>query len=128
MVLTTSQISAIADILSSDEIIDQSSPPYSDESKVWSFQKNLHPQLVVRPKTLASVQRTITYLCNSTVDFAVRSGGVGSSSSEEVVISMTAFDELKFDPENETVIIGAGQTWGEVDRKMEEVTDGYVGR
>lgn len=127
MVLTASQISEIEHILSSDEIIDQSSLKYTDESKVWSFQKNFHPQLVLRPETLESLQRTIEYLYNSTIDFAVRSGGVGSSSSEDIIISMTAFDEFKLDLDSETAIIGAGQTWAEVDRKMEEAAAGYVG-
>jgi FAD/FMN-containing dehydrogenase len=127
MPLTSSQISSIKSILSPDEIIDQLSPSYATESKVWSFQKNQHPELVVRPKTLASLQSVLVYLSDLDLDFAVRSGGVGSSSGKDVVLSMTAFSELEWDSDSETVIVGAGQTWGDVDLKMEEKAPGFLG-
>ena len=68
------------------------------------------------------------YLCESSLDFGIRSGGLGSSSAKDVVVSMSAFDDVVFSPEDETVLIGAGQTWGDVDRKMADVAPGYAGR
>src|SRR6187402_1985820 len=121
MSLETAQLAAIKEILSADEIIDQSSPLYAKETRVWAHQKNLHPQLALRPKSVSSLQKILTYLCESDLDFGVRSGGAGSSSGKDVVLSLAAFDELRFDAASETVVIGAGQTFGDVDRKMEAI-------
>jgi|SRR5882757_6223103 cysteine desulfurase len=127
MPLGSSDLSAMRETFAADEIIEQSSPSYSKETKVWSFQKNQNPHLVLRPKSLRSLQKAVEYLCSSTLDFGVRSGGVGSSSGKDVVLSMTAFNDFNFDPDSETVVLGAGQTWGDVDRKMEEISPGHVG-
>ena len=43
------------------------------------------------------------------------------------MISMTAFDHFDFDRENEVVTVGAGQTWEEYYKKMEEVAPEYNG-
>jgi cysteine desulfurase len=40
---------------------------------------------------------------------------------------MAAFNEVVFDPKDETVLVGAGQSWGEVDRKLADLAPGYVG-
>jgi FAD/FMN-containing dehydrogenase len=91
-------------------------------------QKNRNPKLVLRPKSIGALQRMLTYLCESSdLDFAVRSGGIGSSSAEDVVLSINAFDSFEFDDETKVATIGAGQTWGDVDRKMEEAAPGYAG-
>ena len=57
----------------------------------------------------------------------MRSQGFGSGSAKDVLISMTAFDGFEFDRENEVVIVGAGQTWEEYYKKMEEVAPEYNG-
>jgi FAD/FMN-containing dehydrogenase len=46
---------------------------------------------------------------------------------QDVLISLAAFDSFDFDRTTETITIGAGQVWGEVDRKMEEFGPGYAG-
>lgn len=127
MVLSAETQSSIEAILSSEEIILPSSPRYTPESQCWAFQKDLKPAVVLRPNSLPSLQRTVKYLCDSNLDFGVRSGGVGSSSGRDAVLSVTAFDRFEFDAENETVIIGSGQLWGDVDRKMEKEAPGYAG-
>lgn len=75
---------------------------------------------------MLSLQTIVQYLCKSTLDFSIRSGGLGSSSAKDVVVSMTAFNKVVFNPEDETVLVGAGQTWGEVDRKLAELAPGYA--
>ena len=81
----------------------------------------------MRPRTVPALQKVLQYLYDSSLDFAVRSGGVGPSSAKDVVLSLIAFNEMKFDAASETVIIGAGQPWRDIDRKMEELAPGYVG-
>jgi len=46
---------------------------------------------------------------------------------QDVLISLAAYDSFEFDRTTETITIGAGQVWGEVDRKMEEFAPGYAG-
>lgn len=113
-------------ILSADEIIDASSPLYTSETQCWSEQKDLKPAVVLRPKSLPALQRVVRALYDSDLDFAVRCNGVGSSSAEDVILSMTAFNNVQFDPVAETVTIGAGQTFGDVERKMEVLAPGYA--
>jgi FAD/FMN-containing dehydrogenase len=127
MSLTATQLSEIRKLLSEDEIIEPSSPLYAQETRVWAYQKQQNPSIVIRPSSPASLQTILKYLSESTLDFSIRSGGLGSSSAKDVVVSMTAFNEVVFNPEDETVLVGAGQTWGEVDRKLADLAPGYVG-
>lgn len=127
MSLTVTHLSEIRKLLSEDEIIEPPSPLYARETRVWAYQKQQNPSLVVRPRSMLSLQTIVQYLCKSTLDFSIRSGGLGSSSAKDVVVSMTAFNKVVFNPEDETVLVGAGQTWGEVDRKLAELAPGYAG-
>ena len=114
-------------LLSASDIIEPSSSSYRTESLPWAAQKDLHPRLVVRPTTLESLSITLTYLSQTTLDFAIRSQGFGSSSAKDVLISMTAFDGFEFDRENEVLTVGAGQTWEDYYKKMEKVAPDYAG-
>ena len=117
----------IKSLLSPEEIIEPSSPSYQSESSTWAAQKNLHPRLVIRPTTVESLSSALAYLSKSSLDFGVRSQGFGSSSAKDVLISMTRFDGFEFDRENEEVTVGAGQTWEEYYKKMEQVAPEYNG-
>ena len=110
----------IAHLLAADEIILPGSPRDKVESRVWAAQKNLHPKMVARPKTVKTLTSLIAALCKTDLDIAVRSGGCGSSSARDVLISLTAFDGFRLDKVSEYIEIGAGQTWGEVDQKLYE--------
>ena len=117
----------IKSLLSPEEIIEPSSASFHAESVTWAAQKNLHPRLVIRPTSVESLSTALAYLSNSTLEFGVRSQGFGSSSAKDVLISMTAFDRFDFDRENEVVTVGAGQTWEEYYKKMEQVAPEYNG-
>jgi len=128
MSLKATHLLEMREFLSGDEIVEPSSPSYAQESRVWAYQRQQHPSVVVRPSSMTSLQATVKYLCDSTLDFGVRSGGLGSSSARDVVVSMSAFNEVVFNAEDETALVGAGQTWGEVDRKLVDLAPGYAGR
>ncbi|KAF2873051.1 cysteine desulfurase [Massariosphaeria phaeospora] len=115
----------IRKVLSTDELIEPSSADYHQESQVWSAHKDLHPQLVVRPKTVEALSQVLKVLNDSNVDFNIRGGGCGSASSSGVLISMSAFDGFEFNKEEEYVVVGAGQLWRHIDAKMEEFAPGY---
>lgn len=126
MAITAAQIAEIHELLSKEEIIEPSSPQYAQETRVWAHQKQRNPSLVVRPKSTSSLQSILKYLSESILDFGIRSSGIGSSSAKDVVVSMTAFNEVLFNREDETVFVGAGQTWGEVDSKLAEQAPEYA--
>ena len=84
-------------------------------------------RLIARPATVKSLAHLIGCLGDSELDFTVRCGGVGFASAKDVLISLGAFDGFEFQQESETITIGAGQVWGEVDRKMEQFAPGYAG-
>lgn len=118
--------SEIEKMISQEEIIDSHSPGYAKESRAWAVQMDLQPDLVLRPTSLSSLQKVVKYLCASDLDFGVRSGGVGSSSGRNIVLSLSAFDQFEFDAVDETVIVGAGQTWGDLDRKIGKQAPGFA--
>lgn len=114
-------------LLATDEVIERDSADFLHNSQPFAVQKDLKPTLVVRPKTLESLSKTVRYLSNSNVDFKVRSAGFGSASARDVILSMTAFARFDFDPEKEELILGTGQTWEDYYRKMEETAPAYSG-
>lgn len=122
------RMDTIKSLLTSDELIDPTLPTYTKESQVWSAQKYLKPQLVARPGSVESLSRLLAVLNDNDLEFAIRCGGCGPASARDVLVSLSAFDKFEFDRANETVTIGAGQVWGEVDQKMEEFAPGYASR
>ncbi|KAF2712030.1 FAD-binding domain-containing protein [Pleomassaria siparia CBS 279.74] len=116
---------AISSFLDTDEIIEPSTAEYHKNSQVWASHKFKHPQLVVRPKSLESLSNLLKILNDTDVDFAIRGGGCGSVSTPGVLISMSAFDDFVFTKEDETVTIGAGQLWRDIDQKLEEIAPEY---
>ncbi|KAH7053293.1 cysteine desulfurase [Macrophomina phaseolina] len=96
------------------------------DSKVWAAQKQQNPALVLRPRDPTRLQKLVPYLYISGLDFAIRCGGIGSSSAKDVVLSMSAFDSFSYNPGNHTIIVGAGSTWGHVEQELEKVAPGRV--
>jgi FAD/FMN-containing dehydrogenase len=114
-------------ILEDSEIIPSDSQLYDKETKTWAAQKNSRPKILLRPQSPEQLGRILAYLNNSDLDFAIRSGGVGSSSAKDVLISLSAFNKCEFDSDTETLTVGAGQTWGGVDQALERQAPGYAG-
>ncbi|KAJ8058511.1 hypothetical protein OCU04_012695 [Sclerotinia nivalis] len=128
MVLTEQHLIRFHEILDEDEIITQTSDPtlYSTETQCWSAQHDCHPQLILRPKSITALQTLLPYLYDAPVEFAVRSGGIGNASARDVVLSMRAFDQVNFDPDTEILTVGAGMLWGEVEKELQKVAEGYA--
>lgn len=112
--------------LSPEEIISPPSEQYRDESLPWAAQKDLKPTLVIRPANVESLSKTLAYLSKTDLDLGIRSQGVGSASAKDVLISLTAFDEVQWDPQSEIVTVGAGQSWGEYYEKMDAIAPDYA--
>lgn len=112
MGVTSEHVDYLSSILRSEEIILPTSDRYRAESLPWAAQKDQKPALVIRPRNVESLCAVLSYLSKTDLQLSVRSQGVGSASTKDVLISMTAFDGVEFDRQDETVTIGTGQSWG----------------
>lgn len=121
-----SQIEDLKSLLTDEEIIKPSSPEYQGASRTWSANANLKPGLVIQPKDIPTLSKTISYLANTTLDFRVRCTGVGNASAKDVLVDLASFKSFSFNPVDETITFGAGHTWGEIDQKVEKHAPGYA--
>ncbi|OAP62157.1 hypothetical protein AYL99_04360 [Fonsecaea erecta] len=119
-------IEKLRSILRSDEIILPGSHLYRAESLPWALQKDLKPAIVIRPTTLESLSKALAHLSRTGLRLGIRSQGIGSASAKDVLISMTAFDDVDIDRQNEIVTVGAGQSWGQYYEKMDKIAPDYA--
>lgn len=111
---------ALAEILPQEEIFQPSSDNHIKESKVWAAQKQGNPAVFLRPSNATRLQKLVPYLYGC--------GGMGSSSAQDVVLSMSAFNSFKYNPEDHTIVVGGGSTWGHVEQELAKVAPGRIGR
>ncbi|KAK3067997.1 hypothetical protein LTR53_014769 [Teratosphaeriaceae sp. CCFEE 6253] len=121
-----SQLQDLRALLPASEVFEQGQPQYREQSEPWSKHAELHPRLVVQPATLDTMQKVVKHLYDSDLDFAVRNTGTGSVSARDVILSTHGLKSFSFDQNAETVTIGSGFDWGEIDKLMEDRAPGYV--
>ncbi|RYP63379.1 hypothetical protein DL771_009315 [Monosporascus sp. 5C6A] len=126
MPLTAEQIQEIKAILPGGDILEPGSAAFASHSLPWSLSYDKSPQLVVCPSTEPLLQDVVKYLYSSDLDFAIRSRGLGSSSAEDVILSLRGFDEIAFDAARGIAEVGAGLDWGEVDVKLAMLAPDYL--
>ncbi|RYP04715.1 hypothetical protein DL764_004265 [Monosporascus ibericus] len=126
MPLTAEQIQEIKAILPGGDVLEPGSTAFASHSLPWSLSYEKSPQLVVCPSTEPLLQNVIKYLYSSDLDFAIRGRGLGSSSAEDVILSLRGFDEITFDAAREIAVVGAGLDWGEVDVKLATLAPDYL--
>ena len=123
--MTSPQLDQLRSLLSASEIIERDAPGYEDQAATWSTWADKRPPFVVQPTSLASMSTVVKYLYDSDLDFAVRNTGTGSASAKDVILSTHGFKDFTFDKQSETVTLGSGYAWGEVDILMEKQAPGY---
>lgn len=90
---------------------------FSAHQGAFNLRKNLIPQLRVLPVSSESVAKAIIWAKINRVPFAIRSGGhsyEGYSQSEGLVIDVRLLNHFIFDPDSQTVEVGAGATLGDI--------------
>ncbi|KAI4717934.1 FAD binding domain-containing protein [Aureobasidium sp. EXF-10727] len=123
--MRTSELHIINTILDSSEIIPSSSPQYKSESQTWQAHRNLHPKILAAPRSLKTLSALVAFLAASDLDWAVRCQGIGDASAKDVLVSLSGFKEFAFDQSSESITVGAGCSWGEVEINLEEKAPGY---
>lgn len=121
LVRDTDPLATLCSILRADEIITPDSPEYLKSSQTWAAQRYADPRLVIRPTSLDALSGAIQYIYTTDLDFAIYGHGFLSSSAKDVVVNMSAFHDFSLDPQSDSVIIGVGQTWGDVYEKLAKV-------
>lgn len=124
----TGDLLGLSKIVDSSEIIAATSAEYADNAEPWSAAKDKHPRLVLRPNTVESLSKMVTYLANTELDYKVRSCGFGSSSATDVLISLSAFDDFEFNQEEKYVILGTGNHWRSYYERMDKVVKDWASK
>ncbi|CAE7117521.1 unnamed protein product [Rhizoctonia solani] len=122
--------------LSAKKVFKASSPNYTIENqKYWSATAVLTPACVVVPESSSDVSTTLKTLTKNNCKFGIRGGGhtanpgwAGTNSG--VLISLSKLNKIQVSEDKASVVIGAGNRWGDVYAKTGEhnvtVTGGRV--
>ena len=123
--MASEQLDQLRSLLSRSEVIERDAPGYKEQSAPWSKRADQRPTLVVQPTSLDSMAKVVKFLYESELDFAIRNTGTGSVSAKDVILSTHGFKDFEFDKQAETLTIGSGFSWGEVDVLLEERAPGW---
>jgi FAD/FMN-containing dehydrogenase len=107
-----------------DAIVGPGDPGYDEARAVHNGMIDRHPAVIVRCSSPDDVARTIAFARGHGVPIAVRGGGHNGGGlgvvDDGVVIDLAGMAEVVVDPDSETVRVGGGCTWGQVDAATAE--------
>ena len=92
---------------------------YDNERRVYNGMIDKHPAIIVKCVDVADVMYAVKFGKENDLLVAVRGGGHNGGGlgicDDGMVIDLSGIKYVKIDPENKTVRVGGGNTWGEVD-------------
>ena len=107
-----------------DAIVGPADPAYDEARAVHNGMIDRRPALIVRCSSPGDVARTIAFAREHDTPLAVRGGGHNGGGlgvvDDGVVIDLAAMDAVFVDTASDTVRVGGGATWGQVDRVTAE--------
>jgi FAD binding domain/Berberine and berberine like len=107
-----------------DSIVGPDDPGYDEARAVHNGMIDRRPALIVRCSSPEDVARVIEFARTHEVPLAVRGGGHNGGGlgvvDEGVVIDLAGLAEVVVDPDTDTVRVGGGCTWGQVDAATSE--------
>jgi FAD/FMN-containing dehydrogenase len=108
----------------SHHVIGPADPGYDEARAVHNGMIDRHPALIVRCASPDDVARAIAFARGHDVPIAVRGGGHNGGGlgvvDDGVVIDLSGIADVVVDPDSDTVRVGGGCTWGEVDPRTAE--------
>jgi FAD/FMN-containing dehydrogenase len=108
----------------SDHMIGPGDPGYDEARAVHNGMIDRHPALIVRCSSAEDVARCIAFARAHDVLIAVRGGGHNGGGlgvvDDGIVIDLVGMAEVVVDPGSDSVRVGGGCTWGDVDRATAE--------
>jgi FAD/FMN-containing dehydrogenase len=106
------------------ELIGPEDAGYEEARKVYNAMIDRRPALVGRAAGPDDVAKLVAFARQRELLLAVRGGGHNGAGlgtcDDGVVIDLSLLREVQVDPDARTVRVGAGCTWGEVDRATNE--------
>lgn len=92
---------------------------YDSARKVYNGMIDKHPAIIVKCEDVADVIAAVKFAKEHKLLVAIRGGGHNGGGlgicDDGIVIDLSGIKYVKVDPENKTVRVGGGNTWGEVD-------------
>ena len=92
---------------------------YDNERRVYNGMIDKHPAIIVKCVDVADIMYAVKFGKENDLLVAVRGGGHNGGGlgicDDGMVIDLSGIKYVKIDPENKTVRVGGGNTWGEVD-------------
>ena len=108
----------------SDQIVGPGDPGYDEARAVHNAMIDRHPALIVRCSSADDVARSIAFARSHGAPIAVRGGGHNGGGlgvvDDGLVIDLAGMTEILVDPDSDTVTVGGGCTWGQVDAATAE--------
>jgi hypothetical protein len=118
MTTTTSPHEALATALRG-ELITPADSGYDAARAVYNAMIDRRPAAIVRVRDAADVVTAVRYARANGLEIAIRSGGHNAGGlgvwDDALVIDLSQLRSTTVDPENHTVRVDAGCTWGDVD-------------
>jgi FAD/FMN-containing dehydrogenase len=106
------------------ELIGPEDAGYEEARRVYNAMIDRRPALVARAAGPDDVAKLVAFARQRELLLAVRGGGHNGAGlgtcDDGVVIDLSLLREVQVDPDARTVRVGAGCTWGEVDRATNE--------
>ncbi len=101
------------------ELIEPDSPKYETARKVYNAMIDRRPRMIVRCNDVADVIECVNFGRDNGLLIAVRGGGHNAGGlgvwDDALVIDLSPMRYTHVDPETQTVRVGGGATWGDVD-------------
>lgn len=119
----TQSISSLEEKLNG-EIILPTDDHYDEARSIYNAMIDKRPGLIVKCKDADDVIAAVNFARNESIEVSIRSGGHNGPGlalvDDGMVIDLSPMKGIHVDPENKTVQVEAGCTWGEVDATTHE--------
>ncbi len=100
-------------------VIEQKDKGYDEARKVYNAMIEKRPLMIVQCADVADVIQTVNYARENKILLSIRSGGHNAGGlgicDDGIVLDLALMKYTKVDPEEKTVVAGAGCTWGDID-------------
>lgn len=101
------------------ELIQPGDPDYEEARKVYNAMIDKHPRMIARCSDVADVISCVNFARENEVLLAVRGGGHNGGGlgtcDDGLVLDLSGMRGIRVDPQERTVRVEGGATWGDVD-------------
>jgi FAD/FMN-containing dehydrogenase len=104
-------------------VLTEDDPGYEDARTIWNAMIDARPAIIALPETDNDVAELVRFAVRERLPLAVRGGGhniAGTALADGgLTINMSRMNAIAYDETTNSVTVGAGATWGEVDAALE---------